>query len=170
MTSQYIEAANELSIIYPDAPDGVAGSIPAVIWGKLESYVNSRWSTAVVEYQVTCPCAVDWRPPYYPFTIDTVAGDPAEVNQFGEVRLTAGRHKVVCTVGGLQVDDGIKEAYRRLAEYYGSEDLRGYARYSVSLGGEIQESWSRRKDATALSNSGAADLLTKYRKAGLAHV
>lgn len=170
MTSLYIEAENELSISYPDAPADVDGSIPAAIWGKLESYVATRWSTAVVAFEVNCPCAVDWRPPYNPYVIDLVDGEAATVNQFGEVHLTAGRHIVQCTIGGLDVTPGIEEAYRRMAAYYASEDMRGYSRYSVSIGGDISESWSRRRDATALSNSGAADLLTKYRKAGISHV
>lgn len=170
MTSLYIVSENELSIVYPPAPAGVDGSVPAAIWGKLESYVATRWSTGVVSYQIDCPCAVDWRPPYDPYVIDMVDGDPAEVTPFGEVRLSVGRHVVQCTIGGQPVTPGIEEAYRRLAAYYGSEDMRGYARYSVSLGGDLSESWSRRRDATALSSSGAADLLTKYRKAGIAHV
>lgn len=169
MTSQYIESETEISITYPPAPADVTGSVPAAIWGKLESYVATRWSTAEVEYVVSPVCPCNWRPPLVPYSISEVNGQPAEVNQYGEVRLT-GRSIVKCTIGGQPVTPGIEEAYRRLAAYYGSEDMRGYSRYSVGLGGEMTESWSRRRDATALSNSGAADLLTKYRKAGLSHV
>ncbi|MGA0615560.1 hypothetical protein [Paracoccus sp. KR1-242] len=169
MTSLYVESENELSIVYPDAPAGVNGSVPAAIWGKLESYVNSRWTTSEVVFEVNPPCPVNWRPPYVPYVIEAVDDEPAEVNQYGEVRVT-GRALVRCTIGGKEVTPEVEEAYRRLAAYYASEDLRGYSRYSVNIDGSLQESWARRRDATALANSGAADLLTKHRKAGIAHV
>jgi len=169
MTSQYVVSEDGLSIVYPAAPADVSGSVPAVIWAKLESYTATRWTTSVVEFEVAAPCPVDWRPPYRPYVIDTVDGEVAVVNKYGEVRLTD-RAIVQCTIGGQEVTPEIEEAYRRLAAYYASEDLRGYSRYSVNIDGSLQESWSRRRDSTALSNSGAADLLTKYRKAGLSHV
>lgn len=169
MTSFYIESETELSITYPPAPDDVAGSIPEAIWGKLESYVATRWSTAEIEY-VVCPSGgCTWNPPFRPYVIQTVDGEPADLDNFGQVRLSK-RSLVRCTIGGQPVTPGVEEAYRRLAAYYASEDLRGFSRYSVSIGGELTESWSRTKDKTALASSGAADLLTKYRKAGLAHV
>lgn len=170
MTSLYIESENELSINYPAAPADVVGSIPEVIWGKLESYVACRWSTSLVEFFVDAPCSSDWRPPYFPYVIETVDGQPASVNEYGEVNIPAGRHVISCTIGGQPVTPGIEDAYRRLAAYMASEDRNGYSRYSVSLGGEIQESWSRIKNSNALGNSGAAELLTKYRKAGISHV
>lgn len=170
MTSLYIESENELSIVYPPAPTDVLNSIPEVIWGKLESYVACRWSTAEVEYSVDSPCSIAWRPPYYPYVIQTVDGEAAETDDYGTVTLSGGRHIVRCTIGGRAVTPGIEEAYRRLSAYMASEDRNGYSRYSVSLGGEIQESWSRIRNSNALGNSGAAELLTKYRKAGIAHV
>ena len=47
--------------------------------------------------------------------------------------------------------------------------MNGVSRYSIDVG-DISESWSRRRDWGALGNSGAAELLRKYRKEGLAHV
>lgn len=169
MTSYYIESETELSIAYPPAPEDVVGSIPEAIWGKLESYVATRWSTAEIEYVVRPMGCSAWTPSLSPYVIETVNGEPAELDEFGHVRLSK-RSIVRCTIGGQPVTPGVEEAYRRLAAYYGSEDMRGFSRYSVNLGGDLSESWSRRRDATALSSSGAADLLTKYRKAGLAHV
>lgn len=171
MTSLNIESETVIgSITYPAAPADVTGSIPEVIWERLESYVTTRWSTAEIQFVVCSPCRDRWRPPYYPWLVQSVDGDPAEVNDFGEVELQPGRHKVVCQIGGQPVTPGVQEAYRRLAAYYANPDNRtGYSRYSVNLGGEITESWSRRS-GDALANSGAADLLRKYRKAGTAHV
>lgn len=171
MTSLYIESENEISIEYPPAPVGVSGTIPEVIWSKIESYVACRWSTAEIEFVVCPDDVVAWRPPYYPFSITTVDGDPAEVNDFGEVTLSPGRHRVVCTIGGKIVTDGVSEAYRRIAAYYADPDTgKGYSRYSVNLAGDISESWSRRADTDAIAATGAGELLKKYRKAGIAHV
>ena len=168
MTSQYIETETEISITYPPAPSGVTGTVPEVIWSKLENYCACRWSTAEIEF-VVCPHGVlAWRPPYYPYTIDTVNGDPAEVNEFGEVTLSE-RSIVVCTIGGQAVTAGVEEAYKRFADYYAAEPMNGVSRYSIDVG-DISESWSRRRDWGALGNSGAAELLRKYRKEGLAHV
>ncbi|WP_415184398.1 hypothetical protein [Phaeovulum sp.] len=171
MTSLYIESENEISIVYPLPPLDVSVSVPESIWKRMESYVACRWSTAEIEYIVSAPCAIDWRPPAYPWIINSVDGDPAEVNDFGEVTLQPGRHRVVCTIGGQVVTAGVEEAYRRLAAYYADPDTRkGYSRYSVNLAGDISESWSRRAGTDGLAATGAAELLKKYRKAGIAHV
>lgn len=171
MTSLYIESETEISIEYPPGPAGLVVNVPEAIWERMENYVACRWSTAEVEYIVSAPCAIDWRPPAYPWVIDTVDGDPAEVNTFGEVTLKPGRHRVVCTIGGQEVTEGVNEAFRRLAAYYADPDTRkGYTRYSVNLAGDVSESWSRRAGTDGLAATGAAELLKKYRKAGIAHV
>ncbi|MDQ2067081.1 hypothetical protein Q9295_11895 [Xinfangfangia sp. CPCC 101601] len=172
MTSLHIESEAVIgAVTYPAAPPDVTGSIPEVIWSILENYVATRWSTAEVEFVVHSPCRNGWRPPYYPWVVQSVDGDPAEVNEFGEVTLEPGRHKVVCQIGGQVVTAGVQEAYRRLSAYYSDPDnQKGYSRYSVNLGGEISESWSRGRNTSAVGNSGAAELLRKYRKAGIAHV
>ena len=171
MTSLNIESENVISITYPPAPDGVSDTVPAVIWSIMENYVATRWSTAEIEFVVYSPCRHDWQPPYYPWTVQSVDGDPAEVDEFGAVTLEPGRHRVVCQIGGQPVTADVEEAYRRLAAYMADPDTRkGYSRYSVNIGGDLSESWSRARNSSAIGNSGAAELLRKYRKAGIAHV
>ncbi|MBE9636550.1 hypothetical protein [Salipiger mangrovisoli] len=168
MTSRYIESETEVSITFPAAPSGVTGTVPEVIWSKLEGYTTCRWSTAVIDYVVNPPCEVLWKPYNFPATIDTVNGEAATVNEFGEVTISE-RCIVRCTIGGQPVTDGVEEAYKRLADYYAGTSLTGVSRYSIDVG-DISESWSRRVDLGALGNSGAAELLKKYRKEGAAHV
>lgn len=172
MTSLHIESETVIgSVSYPTAPADVTGSIPEVIWSTLENYCATRWSTAEVEFVVCSHGRCAWRPPFFPFSIETVDGEPAALNAFGEVMLEPGRHKVRCQIGGQPVTAGVEEAYRRLAAYYANPDNRqGYSRHSVNLGGEISESWSRGRNTSAVGNSGAAELLRQYRKAGLSHV
>lgn len=167
----YIEDEEIISIQYPPAPDDIECDNPEIIWDVMENYVATRWSTAEVQFTVHSPCRNNWRPPYRPFTIEFVDGDAAEVNQFGEVTLEPGRHSVTCTIGGQPVTAGVETAFSRLFAYYQDVTNRsGYARYSVNLGGDLSESWSRLKGNSAIGNSGAAELLRKYRKAGIAHV
>jgi hypothetical protein len=172
VTSQYIETETELSITYPDAPSGLsdaAAAIPAaVIWDRIEAYCNFRWSETVTEFIVDPPCEIEWQPPYLPFTIDTVNGEAATPGTFGAVTLSE-KSKVVCTIGGATPNETVNSAYRRLAEYVAAMDdaPKGVTRYSIGIG-DLSESWSRRADhmARAMDNSGAADLLRKFRKAG----
>lgn len=176
MTSQYIEAETEISVTYPAAPSGLSDDAaaiePAVIWDRLEAFCNYRWSETVVEFTVNPPCAMQWQPPYVPFVVDLVNGEAATPDDFGAVALSS-RSKVRCTIGGETPSETMLTAYRRLAEYFAATDDTpgGVSRYSFSVG-DVSENWSRRADhmARAIHNSGAADLLRKYRKAGLAHV
>ena len=171
MTSLHIESENEISITYPPAPEGVTDTVPAVIWSIMENYVATRWSTSEAEFVVYSDGRCAWRPPFVPFSIETVDGEPASLNAFGEVMLEPGRHRIVCQIGGKAVTADVEEAYRRLAAYMADPDTRkGYSRYSVNIGGDLSESWSRARNSSAIGNSGAAELLRKYRKAGIAHV
>jgi hypothetical protein len=175
MTSQYIETETEISITYPAAPDDLstdaAAIEPAVIWDRLEAFTNFRWSTTVMDFVVNPDHQVMWHPPYLPFVVDLVNGEPADPDEFGAVEL-AGRSTVRATIGGGDVSEAVKAAYRRLAEYFAVRDEMpaGAQRYAVSIG-DISETISKRGDhmARAMQNSGAADLLKKYRKAGRGH-
>ena len=173
MTSQYIERETEISVTYPAAPAGApAGIANEVIWDRLEAFCNYRWSETVVEFVVNPPCEIEWQPPYEPFTVDLVNGEAASPDDFEAVTLTE-RCKVRCTIGGADPSETVMAAYLRLAEYMAATDdaPNGASRYSIDIG-DISESWSRKADhmGRAIHNSGAADLLRKFRKAGLAHV
>lgn len=176
MTSQYIETETELSVTYPPAPDGLSDDAaaiePAVIWDRLETWCNFRWSEAETEFTVNPPHAVQWVPPFGPFVVDLVNGEAATTDQFGAVTIRD-RSKLRCTIGGATPSETVLAAYRRLAEYFAATDTApaGVQRYAVNIG-DISETYSRRSDhlARAMQNSGAADLLRKFRKAGRGHL
>ncbi|MEQ9260938.1 MAG: hypothetical protein RIG84_17765 [Roseovarius sp.] len=176
MTSQFIESETEVSVAYPDAPEGLsteAAAIPAaVIWDRLESWTNYRWSETVTDFVVNPPCEVKWQPPYAPFVVDSVDGETATIDGFGQVILRS-KSVVRCTIGGATPTETVNAAYIRLAEYMAATDDApgGVSRYSIDVG-DISESWSRKADhmAKAIHNSGAADLLRRYRKSGTAYV
>lgn len=176
MTSRYIESETEISVTYPDKPSGLSDDAAAideaVIWDRLEAFTNFRWSETVVEFVVNPDHEIQWKPPYVPFVVDLVDGEAATPDQFGAVTIR-NRSKVRCTIGGADVSETVKTAYRRLAEYFAVRDdmPAGAQRYAVSIG-DISETISKRSDhlARAMQNSGAADLLRKYRKAGQAYV
>jgi len=167
MTSLFIESETEISTTYPDAPND-----DPVIWDRLEAFCNFRWSETVMEFVVNPPCEIQWQPPYEPFTVDLVNGEAATPDDFGAVTLRE-KSKVRATIGGATPSATVLKAYERLADYMAATDDApgGTSRYSVTIG-DLSESWSRHPDymARAIHNSGAADLLRKFKKAGLAHV
>ena len=173
MTSQFIESETEISVTYPAAPAGApAGIANEVVWDRLEAFCNFRWSETVMEFVVNPPCEIEWQPPYVPFVIDTVAGEAASPDDFGAVTLSE-KSKVRATIGGVTPSETVNAAYLRLAEYMAAEDDApgGVSRYSIDVG-DIAESWSCKPDhmGKAIHNSGAADLLRKFKKAGQAFV
>jgi hypothetical protein len=177
LTSRYIESETEISVTYPPAPDGLSDDAAAidaaVIWDRLEAFTNFRWSETVVEIVVNPDHEIQWKPPYAPFVVDLVNGEPANPDQFGAVTIR-NRAIVRATIGGAVPSETVKTAYRRLSEYFAVRGRvpAGAQRYSVNIGGDISESISQRSDhmARAMHNSGAADLLRKFKKAGAAYV
>ena len=170
------ETEIEISVTYPEPPDGLSDDAaaiePAVIWDRLEAFCNYRWSETVMEFVVAPDHPVMWTQPYLPSVVDLVNGEPAEPDEFGAVRIN-GRSKVRATIGGAAPSETVLAAYRRLAEYFAVRDEMpaGAQRYAVSIG-DISETISKRPDhmARAMHNSGAADLLRKFRKAGRGHL
>ena len=176
LTSRYIESETEISVEYPAKPSGLSTDAEAidaaVIWDRLEAFTNYRWSTTEIEFVVNPDHEIQWKPPYVPFGILEVNGEPADPDTFGAVTLR-NRSKVLVTIGGATPSPTVNKAYRRLAEYFAVRDdmPAGAQRYSVNIG-DISETISKRSDhmARAMQNSGAADLLRKYKKAGAAYV
>lgn len=169
-----IQVNNEsiTNIVYPVAPAGANTAVPPdVVWNQLEASVSARWSTSQIQLDLCADHPCHYRLPYYPISNPLIDGAAATVNEFGEVFIPLGRHMLRADLGGLPVTSDVEESYIRLARYLADTgNLNGYSRYSVNLGGEIAESWTRRIDKGALGNSGAADLLKPYRKLGIAHV
>jgi len=95
-----------------------------------------------------------------------VSLDPSPLG--GLVLACDGPFRITATVGGGDVPAAVYEAFRRLAEYLAEvPDRAGVSSYSVGMGGAIEESYQRNPAwiARAMQNSGAGDLLRKYRRA-----
>jgi hypothetical protein len=178
VTLQEIEGA---PATWPAVPAGLsvaaAALAPAMIWGRIEAYTSTRYTSRSVVWVVEGPG--DWAPRLEPVTIATVEGwtgttwTAVTVNPspFGGYCFPGeGPYRISGTVGGGTVPALVSEAYRRLAEYLAAADDApvGATDYSTSIGsGAISESFSRAATwvARAMINSGAADLLRPYRRA-----
>lgn len=178
VTLQEIEGA---PAAWPAAPVGLsvaaAALAPAMIWGRIEAYTSTRYTSRSVAWVVEGPG--DWAPRLDPVTIATVeawtgnAWTAVTVNPspFGGYDFPGeGHYRISGTAGGGSAPGLVLEAYRRLAEYYASSDdaPAGTTDYSASIGsGAISESFTRPATwlARAMINSGAADLLRPYRRA-----
>lgn len=149
---------------------------PAMIWGRIEGYVSHRWAARDVTWVVEGPG--EWVPPLSPANITRVdlwtAGAwveafPAASPMGGYELACEGPYRVEATVGGGSVPAAAQEAYRRLAEYFAGADAMppGVTSLDTSFG-EIKRSSERAVTwlARAMINSGAADLLRPYRRAG----
>ena len=164
---------------FPSRPAGLsiaAAMLDAdAIWQRIESYISHRWTPREVIWTVTGPGS--FEPDLAPATItaqevwDGVAWQPASLSASpldGFLLDAGGPYRFTADVGDGDVPAGVNEAYRRLAGYLtDATDRAGVSSYSVSLGGEIKESYDRDAAfiAKAIQLSGAADLLRPYRRA-----
>jgi hypothetical protein len=177
ITIKQVEAIPE---IYPDAPLGMNAAAtaldPALIWQRIEGYTAWRWSQRAVEWIVEG--GGQWEPPLSPATITKAeiwrGGAWEELTlpaaPLGGFLLTGhGPYRFTGTVGedDAEVPVSVKEAYRRLAEYSSQSKGKVGARVerigagSISLSHHRHEAWMAR----AMENSGAGDLLRKWRRA-----
>ena len=171
---------------YPAIPSGMSAAAaaldPAMIWQRIESYVSHRWTARAVVWTVEGPG--EWGPPLSPATITTV--ESWSWTAWVAVTLTAsplggyvlpgdGPYRFSGTVGAGTVPAAVSGAFRRLAEYsaeIGDNSMTAghpsHTSHSVQIGGAINESFARPITwaARAMINSGAADLLRPYRRAG----
>lgn len=163
---------------YPEAPEGLSAAAAAVsadaIWQRLEAYCRARWTVREVVWMVEGQGT--WEAPLLPATLNTVevweGGVWAEctpaVSPWGGYELPGdGPYRVTADVGGGEVPAAVMEAFRRLAEYLAdTPDRAGVSRYSVSMGGAVEESYDRNPAwaGRALEYSGAADLLRPYKR------
>lgn len=163
---------------YPDVPEGLSEAAAALdsdmIWARIEAYVAHRWTARNVVWVVEGDG--EWTPPLTPATVSGVEAwqnnswvettpDPSPL---GGYDFDLGSYRITASVGGGTVPAEVNEAFRRLAEYMAETDDRvGVSSYSVSIGGALSEEYQRAPSwlARAMSNSGAGDLLRKYRRA-----
>lgn len=162
-------------------PDSYPTTSPTVVmgiiaWQRVESYVAYRYTPRDVTWIVEGPG--EWNPPLKPATVSTVeiwngAGwddcTPDASPLGGYVLTGCGPYKFTSTVGGGSpaptVPDIVWEAVKRLAAYLAAKPGTPGATSerldagSISLANTRSASWM----AMALQNSGAADLLRRYK-------
>ena len=160
---------------YPAKPSGLSTEADALdtrtLWKRIESFITYRWNERTVTWIVQGPGW--WQPRLQPVTVDTaekwdgewvtVTLDPAPLGY----ELDEATYRVTATVGTTDsVPSDLNEAYRRLAEYLVDDSYIGRVATSgsrdlgdVSISSKRPEAWK----AKALHQSGAADLLRRYR-------
>ena len=179
-----IRQTEDAPAAFPDPPSGLSDAAaaldPAVIWRRIEAWVAWRWTERGVIW--TVEGAGDWTPPLSPAVIVSAelwsgaayAGLTLPDGPFGFDLADCGLYRIVATVGGGIVPEDVSEAFRRLAEYsagigaYSMFDGRaGASTTDVKIGDNIAQHFERAPTwaARALINSGAADLLRRYRGA-----
>ena len=148
----------------------------ALIWQRIESYIAWRWVARDVTFIVQGHG--EWLPPMTPTSITDIKiwreGDwvtdatTIEPGPLGTRFLCHAHYKVTATVGDdSEPPKGVHEAYRRLAEYFVADaGTAGASDERFSIGG-LDVRVNRKPDwlGAALQNSGAADLLRRYRRA-----
>ncbi len=144
------------------------------LWQRIEAHIGFRWTARTVVW--TVEGEGEWTPPLSPATVTLAerwtgtawATVTLTAGPFGVELAADGPYRITATVGGGSPPPAVAEAFRRLAEYVAADDKdhAGLSDYSMNLGGELQESWTRNPAhlGRALINSGAADLLRPYRK------
>lgn len=153
---------------------------PVEAWQRIESYVAHRWSERDVAWIVEGPG--EWHPPLSPATIATIEVW-SSAHEWESVEILAspcggyylpasGPYRFTGTAGddGADVPAVVLEAVRRLYEYVAAKPslvFNGASSETIGVG-SLNISYRRSSSwlAMALQNSGAADLLRPYRKAG----
>lgn len=165
---------------YPGAPAGLSTAAAALdpdfIWQRIEAYTVWRWSERPIEWLVEGPG--HWRAPLNPATIETTerwtgsawAAETPPPSPLGGYELQGcGPYRFVGTLGedAAVVPAAVLEAFRRLAEYMAAKSGKPGATSESVSAGSVTLSHNRSAEwmARAMINSGAADLLRRYRRA-----
>lgn len=155
---------------------GFSGAELERVWQRIESYIAYRWTSRTIEFVVEGPG--HWHAPLAPATITTLdvwsSADEWETadlspSPYGGYWLPAtGPYRFTGTVGGGTVPANVEEAFRRLAAYMSARVGKAGASSENITAGSVTVAY--RRDAAwiadAMRNSGAADLLRTYRRAG----
>ena len=151
------------------------------VWARIEDWIAFRWGERSCVFIVETGARRTWRPPLAPFVVETVelwTGEAWEAvtlvpDYCGAFVL--GYADAYRFTGTLGTDDAppadVAEAYRRLADHVvairvhspmlGSSKHEQATAHGASVSIERSPSWA----AKAMHNSGAADLLRRYRRA-----
>lgn len=146
------------------------------VWRRLEGWIAWRWGPRPCTFIVEGRCGL-WRAPLTPFVSEAVEEWAAEdwravgLSQSplgGFVLGSADHYRLTGTLGSADAPPAdVMEAFRRLAEYFGTAEINpGASSYAESIGdlrlsAERDPAWLAR----AMQYSGAADLLRRYRRA-----
>lgn len=158
------------------APTGAPVTVDAgLVWQRLESFMAHRWGARSVTYIAEGPGW--WKAPLAPTTIATTecwrdgAWETATLDPtpFGGLELPGeGPYRLTGTVGSA--DDppaAVAEAFIRLAEYFVAlSDAAERTGFTRERDGDYEYERSPAWAGRALQNSGAADLLRRYRQVG----
>ncbi|QFT46790.1 hypothetical protein FIU97_09420 [Roseivivax sp. THAF40] len=165
---------------YPNTPTGLSTGAqalePSMIWARIEAWISWRWTERELVWVIQGPG--DWKPDLAPATVSTVQAWDADSGWAETTGLKAsalggyvlpgvGSYRFTATVGGGNVPEDVKEAYRRLAEWMAEPEPKPGASHFTTTVGPIEQTATRRANwkARALHDSGAADLLRRYRRA-----
>lgn len=166
---------------WPEIPGTPPGTNQAAIWQRIEDWCSERWTPRQVTWLVQGDG--EWSPPLTPATVVTVeswdrdwqAADLA-TPAWGGIALRGDSHRVTAIVGADNPPPpAVLEAARRLALYVAENEAEGSffdmprsaSSFDANLDGVGSKSVRRSAQwlAQAIQNSGAADLLRRYRKA-----
>lgn len=166
---------------WPASPPGLSTEAAALdaafIWQRIEAYIAFRTTARDVSWVVE-GCG-EWVPPLAPATITNVEVWQADAwvavtlrpsPLGGYVLPGRGPYRFTGTAGDDDADvpADLLEAFRRLAEYAATTDDKPGARSFSETVPDVYTGAIERSPAwmaQALVNSGAADLLRKYRRA-----
>lgn len=158
---------------YPDMGD-YDPVLEAALWSRIEVYIAYRWGERAVTW--TLDGSGDWTPPLTPATVTTIERwNGSEWLEIAEPAgplgydFAGGMYRIQATVGSTDdVPADVKTAFERLAGYLEDEISvsASATRQNVDYGNGVSVSLSRPASwrGSALQNSGAADLLRRYRR------
>jgi len=167
-----------IPVSYPPVPSGLSAAAaaldPAMIWSRIEAYIAYRWTARAVIWTIEGPG--EWTPDLTPVTVsateiwqaDTWTAETLTAGPLGGFVLDGeGPYRITASAGSGTVPAEVNEAFRRLAEYMAddAETPAGASAYTVNLG-PIDLATTRNPAwlARAMINSGAGDLLRRYRR------
>ncbi|GLI93945.1 hypothetical protein [Methylocystis echinoides] len=170
-----IQEDEEVPASYPAAPSGLSAAAAALsaamIWARIEAFTAWRYSARGVTWIVEGPG--EWIAPLKPAT--SVSTYVWENSAWSAYTLPAsprggydlpgcGPYKITATLGAAAtVPEIVKEAYRRLAEFYATAATAPGVRQE-NVDGIGSTEFDLNAIASAMNRSGAGDLLRSFRR------
>ena len=159
----------------PQLSDGALQLDRPALWRRLEDWMSHRWGVRTVTWRLRGPGL--WEPRLTPASVTVIDTWDADASEWRPATLQPDpmgyaldpfTYRVTADVGeDSDPPPTVKEAYRRLAEYVAEAETVARGASAVSeRTGDLSVSTRRPTNwmAMALQNSGAADLLRRYRR------